>query len=160
MHALVSAYTFSFTPPTSCRLYSTGCRLQRSIYICVCLSIRGSNGVESDSHCQSFSYGCEIGSKMMLWKAMHMPPLIIHMCVWELENIWLTSISASLVFFFFFEPPPHNKNHYSHFALQQWTFVIPLCRITTPQGYFYSLVIHPFMFFLLFQKNFLLTHLS
>lgn len=44
-------------------------------YIRVCLSVHVSNGVESDSDCQSSHMGCEIESKMELQKAVHMPPL-------------------------------------------------------------------------------------
>ena len=40
-------------------------------YICACLSVHASNGVESISGCQSFHIGFETESKMELQRAMH-----------------------------------------------------------------------------------------
>ncbi len=45
-------------------------------YIRVCLSVRASNGVESDSDCQSSHAAREIESKKELQKAVRMPPLV------------------------------------------------------------------------------------
>lgn len=108
-----------------------------NIYLCVwpCTS----NGVEPDSDCQS---SCAAAGENLNCCCVCVPSNRLYTCVWVLESIRLTSISASPLSLT--EPPPNNKNHYSHFAAHLW--VIPLCQVTTPQDYFCSLVIHPLCF--------------
>lgn len=120
--SFVCAYPSSLTCPLNIGFTPQAADFSNQ-YICVCLSVRASNGVKSDSNCQSSHTGFKIESKMVRQKAV-CSSTHLYVCIWELESIWLSSISASPLS----EPPPNNKNHYSHFAVHQWTFVIPLCR--------------------------------
>lgn len=56
------------------------------INICVCLSVRVSNGVKSDSNCQSSHTGVKIESKMVRQKAV-CSSTHLYVCIWKLESI-------------------------------------------------------------------------